>query len=303
MTDFHDPVLLKESVDALITRRDGLYIDVTFGGGGHSRAILDLLGSSGKLYAFDQDKDAIDQRIDDHRLVLIRSNFRYVANFLRYYGVQTVDGILADLGVSSFQLNADYKGFSYQHSEILDMRMNQLGDTSAKQFLAKTSEAELIDVLSKYGEVRNAKTVSRAILTRRKSRPIQNTQDLLQCIEPFVIGNRSRYLAQLFQAIRIKVNDEMGALVALLKTSERVLRPGGRLIVITYHSVEDRIVKHFMKRGQIDGVQKATFSNRREDSPWSMRPLTKKPITPTDQEIKLNNRARSAKLRVAEKID
>ena len=302
MSDFHIPVLLEESLDGLVTDLGGCYVDATFGGGGHSKAILQKLGPDAMLYAFDQDQDAIEQGFEDDRLRLIRSNFRYIGNFLRYYGVDLVDGILADLGVSSFQLDTKHKGFSFQESDLLDMRMNQLSEQTAASFLARTSEIELIEVLSEYGQVRNAKTIAKAIIDRRKYRPLNTVKELLQCVEPFVIGNRSRYLAQLFQAIRIKVNDEMGALKAFLKTSEQVLKPGGRLVVITYHSVEDRIVKHFMKRGVFSRPDFGQSKYGSYHRPQPLKTLTKKPITPSDHELRMNRRARSAKLRIAEKI-
>ena len=301
MSDFHQPVLLAESLAAMVTNAGGIYVDATFGGGGHSRALLPNLEESAKLYAFDQDADAIGQRFNDPRLVLTQSNFRYIGNFLQYFKVPFVDGILADLGVSSYQIDADHKGFSFQRSEMLDMRMNQKSELTAEVFLNRVSEMELLQVLSEYGEVRNAKSVAKAIVQRRRFRPIKTVQELLLCLDPLVMGNRSRYFAQLFQAIRIKVNDEMGALEALLKTSEQILRPGGKLVVITYHSIEDRMVKHFMKSGRLDGkrIEADYFSEKKK---WSLKPLTKKPILPTALEIKQNKRSRSAKLRIAEKI-
>ena len=301
MSDFHQPVLLAESLSALVTDKEGTYVDATFGGGGHSKALLKRLSAFAKLYAFDQDADAIGQGFADPRLILTQSNFRYVGNFMQYFEVPSVNGILVDLGVSSYQIDADHKGFSFQRSEMLDMRMNRDSELTAEAFLNRVSEIELQQVLSEYGEVRNAKSVAKAIIQRRKFRPIKSVQELLLCLDPLVMGNRSRYYAQLFQAIRIKVNDEMGALEALLKTSEQILKPGGKLVIITYHSGEDRMVKHFMKSGLL-AAEKAGSDYFLSKKEWTLKTITKKPILPTEDEIKRNKRSRSAKLRVAEKI-
>ncbi|MDH3245097.1 MAG: 16S rRNA (cytosine(1402)-N(4))-methyltransferase RsmH [Saprospiraceae bacterium] len=294
---FHKPVLLDQSVEGLISDRDGLYVDATFGGGGHAKAILDNLSPKGRLFAFDQDKDALANNLHDDRCTLIHSNFRFIRNFLRYHGVVKVHGILADLGVSSFQLDELSKGFSFD-SEDLDMRMNPASPISAADLINQLSEKELLKILSEYGEVRNAKTLARAIVQARLSAPIKNTQNLIQAIEPVIMGHRTRYLAQVFQAIRIKVNDEIGALKELLTTSIDILAPRGRLVIITYHSVEDRVVKHFMKSGNF-GPDISLFNPSHD---WLLKTINKKPIRPDADEIRRNRRSRSAKLRIAERI-
>lgn len=294
---FHQPVLLDQAVEGLISDRDGLYVDATFGGGGHAKAILDNLSPKGRLFAFDQDKDALANKLHDDRCTLIHSNFRFIRNFLRYHGVEKVHGILADLGVSSFQLDELSKGFSFD-SEDLDMRMNPASPISAADLINQLSEIELLKILSEYGEVRNAKTLARAIVQARLSAPIKNTQNLIQAIEPVIMGHRTRYLAQVFQAIRIKVNDEIGALKELLTTSIDILAPRGRLVIITYHSVEDRVVKHFMKSGTF-GPDISLFNPSHD---WILKTINKKPIRPDADEIRRNRRSRSAKLRIAERI-
>ncbi len=301
MSDYHQPVMPTESIKGLVTDVDGIYVDATFGGGGHSRILLESLSEGGQLYAFDQDTDALAQGFADKRLMLIRSNFRYVANFLRYYGISQVSGFLADLGVSSYQIDTPEKGFSFTKSRRLDMRMNQDAEFTAEDWLNQASEMELMEVMSQYGEVRNAKTLARTIFNCRAKRTFHTVGDLLRCIETAVIGNKSRYLAQVFQAIRIKVNDELGALKALLKTTEQFLKPGGRLVIITYHSLEDRLVKHFMKDGTFGSTTKVAVDFYGRKPEWSLKPITKKPILPSSEEIEKNRRARSAKLRIAEK--
>ena len=296
---YHAPVMCAETVDSLITDRQGVYVDATYGGGGHSAAILNVLGDRGHLFAFDQDLDAFANRVEDSRLTLIHGNFRFLRQWMRYYQLSHIHGLMADLGVSSFQLDQKSKGFSYAGDADLDMRMNVKSEASAFDVLNETSEGGLVEIFSQYGEVRNAKTLAKAIVVARTLRPIKNVQELLTCIDPLVMGNRSRYLAQVFQAIRIKVNDEMGSLRALLSTAADLLVQGGRLSVLTYHSVEDRLVKHFMKSGKLDERDLAgEFDGRK----WHLRMLTKKPVLPTREEVQINRRARSAKLRIAEKI-
>lgn len=297
-TGYHQPVLLVACIDALITNPDGVYIDATFGGGGHSQEILKRLGPKGHLIGFDQDKDAQENVIDDHRFELIHGNFRFIRHYLHYKGIHQLDGILADLGVSSYQLDAKEKGFSFSGSDVFDMRMNQRAAKSALDIVNHESEENLVSIFSSYGEVRNSKTLARAIISAREQRSISNTHEFLTCVEPQVMGNRARYLAQVFQAIRIKVNDEIGALQDFLVAGADMLVPGGRLVVLTYHSIEDRVVKHFIKSGKTDHFENQLLD--KNDS-WILRPLNKKPILPDDQEIKINSRARSAKLRIAEK--
>ena len=302
MSEYHKPVMLTTCVALLVVDPDGIYVDATFGGGGHSKAILAQLGASARLLAFDQDIDALQHAPDDDRLVLIHSNFRFLSNHLQYHGISQVDGILADLGVSSFQLDEGTKGFSFQHASKLDMRMNQTDGESAAEFLNRATVEELIAVLSEYGEVRNAKSLARGIISFRHNQPLKTVQDFLTCVSPFVFGNRARYLAQVFQAIRIKVNNEMGALAALLKTTVKILKPGGRLLVLTYHSVEDRMVKHFMRDGILTPNQPPLVDAYGQRKNWPMKVITKKPMVPSNVEITENPRARSAKLRIAEKL-
>ena len=294
--------MLTTCVALLVVDPDGIYVDATFGGGGHSKAILAQLGASARLLAFDQDIDALQHAPDDDRLVLIHSNFRFLSNHLQYHGISQVDGILADLGVSSFQLDEGTKGFSFQHASKLDMRMNQTDGESAAEFLNRATVEELIAVLSEYGEVRNAKSLARGIISFRHNQPLKTVQDFLTCVSPFVFGNRARYLAQVFQAIRIKVNNEMGALQALLKTTVKLLKPGGRLLVLTYHSVEDRMVKHFMRNGTFAPREVAPMDAFGQRQRWPFTVMTRKPMVPSDVEITENPRARSAKLRIAEKL-
>lgn len=297
---YHQPVLLNPSIDALVTDPAGTYVDATFGGGGHSREILSRLNGDGRLFAFDQDADALANAVPDQRLHLVHGNFRFLRHHLRYFGVYQLDGILADLGVSSFQLDAKSKGFSFMEGESLDMRMNIRAEKNALDVVNQESEENLVNIFSSYGGVRNSKTLTKAIVATRAQRPFSNTHEFLNCVEPLAMGNRARYLAQVFQAIRIKVNDEIGALQDFLVAGADMLVPGGRLVVLTYHSLEDRIVKHFIKSGRTD---QAEHSLEEYGKPWWLIPLNKKPILPDAREVKMNNRARSAKLRIAEKIN
>lgn len=298
--EYHNPVLLKESVDELVTNPDGVYIDVTFGGGGHSLEILERLSDKGRLIAFDQDLDAHKNSIQDDRIEMVHSNFCFLERFLKLLKVKQVDGVLGDLGVSSFHLNAPERGFSFRYPEVrLDMRMNPLYETTAVDLVASYSEDELVRIFSAYGEIRNSKTLAAEIVEQRKQRSIETVGDLLAAIDPVVRGSRNRYLAQVFQAIRIELNDEMGTLGSMLEQSLKVLKVGGRLVIISYHSLEDRMVKNFMKTGNIEGdVVKDDFGK-------FLRPfqsVIKKVVVPTGLEIRKNNRARSAKLRAAVKI-
>ena len=293
---YHVPVMAKESLEALAIQPDGIYVDATFGGGGHSRLILSELGDNGRLLAFDQDEDASQNVPEDDRFTFVQHNFRFLKRFLRLYQIEKVDGILADLGVSSFQLDQAERGFSYRFDTPLDMRMNQATGQTAAELLQSASERELVRIFSQYGEVRNSKTLANAIVADRKERPIRTVGDLLGLIEPLIKGQRLRYLSQVFQALRIEVNDEMGALSDFLEQCKGVLRPGGRLVVITYHSIEDRLVKRFLKTGNIEGeVEKDFYGNI--NRPFQL--VARKAILPGAEELQQNPRSRSAKLRVA----
>ena len=293
---YHDPVLLKESVDALNIKEDGVYVDVTFGGGGHSKEILKRLGENGKLFAFDQDQDAVKNKIDDHRFMLIEENFRYISRFLKFYGVRKVDGVLADLGVSSHQFDEAERGFSIRFDGELDMRMNQNAKVSAKEVVNDYEEKQLADILFLYGELRNARALARTIVTERDKERIETSFQLRQALQRFLPKAREhKILAQIFQAIRIEVNEELEVLKEFLNQIPGLLNPEGRLSVISYHSLEDRLVKRFIRTGLFSGEpEKDFFGNIHV-------PLMKvgKLIGPTPQEINVNNRARSAKLRVA----
>lgn len=296
---YHEPVMLKECIEGLQIKSDGIYVDVTYGGGGHSRAILEQLGDDGRLFGFDQDLDASSQLIDDSRLTFVQHNFRFLKRFLKLHGVTKVDGILADLGVSSHQLNEAERGFSYRFDALLDMRMNQVGDLSASDILRDYNVDQLQRIFSEYGEVRNSKTLAEAIVEQRESREIKTVSDFLIILDPLVRGKRARYLAQVFQALRIEANDEMAALRDFLESSKEVLKPDGRLVVMSYHSLEDRYVKNFMKKGTFDG------EFIKDDFGKIYRPfkvLTKKAVEASEEELKRNSRARSAKLRIAERV-
>jgi len=300
-TTYHDPVLLTESVDALNIVADGIYVDVTFGGGGHSRDILKHLGPKGRLIGFDQDEDAQRNQIRDPRFVLVRHNYRYVRQFLRYYDVLPVNGLLADLGISSYQIDEASKGFSIRFNAPLDMRMNRQSDLTAARVLNEYPEAQLLKVLSEYGEVRNARSLVRMILELRKEKKFDEIEDFKTRISPCVDRQyESQYYAKVFQALRIEVNDELGALKELLMRSAEIIKPGGRLVVIAYHSLEDRLVKNFIARGKFEGeTEKDLFGNAVE---VPFRAITKKPLEASPEEIARNPRARSAKLRIAERI-
>jgi 16S rRNA (cytosine1402-N4)-methyltransferase len=298
MSRYHVSVLLKESIQHLNIRPDGKYVDVTFGAGGHSRAILHLLNAKGHLYAFDQDTDAHLNNVDDERFTLIQSNFRYIRRFLRLEGVDAVDGILADLGVSSHQLDQPERGFSYRFDAPLDMRMNKDSDLQAADVLKTYSEQKLIEIFSNYGEVRNAKTLAQAICLATKHADIRTTFDLNRILDQHVIGPKLKYFSQVYQALRMEVNDEMGALREMLTEGYKVLKTGGRFVVITFHSIEDRVVKNFFKTGNFEGeIEKDDFGNI--SRPFAL--VNKKVITADFEEQKANPRSRSAKLRAAVK--
>lgn len=296
---YHLPVLLNESIEGLSITPDGTYVDLTFGGGGHSRAIMNHLGESGRLLAFDQDEDALANAIDDSRFTLIHENFKYLKNFLRIHNVRSVDGILADLGVSSHQFDVAERGFSSRFDGQLDLRMDRRQEFSAHTLVNEYEENELARVLRLYGELPNYKQLARAICQSRTSRPIETTFDLKESIQRHLPRNKeNKFLAMVFQAIRIEVNGEMEALRSMLEQTAEVIKPGGRLVIISYHSLEDRLVKNWMRSGNFDGeIEKDFFGN--PITPFV--PVSRKAITPTTEELNINNRSRSAKLRVAEK--
>ncbi|HMR89602.1 MAG TPA: 16S rRNA (cytosine(1402)-N(4))-methyltransferase RsmH [Saprospiraceae bacterium] len=299
MSEYHVSVLLDESIKSLSIRPNGKYVDVTFGAGGHSKSILNELSAKGHLYAFDQDEDAVENIIHDTRFTLIEANFRYLKRFLRLEGISEVDGILADLGVSSHQLDFPERGFSYRFDAPLDMRMNIKSDMSAADLLRTYSEESLVEILSNYGEVRNSKSLAKAIINARKFADIKTTFDFNRVLDQNVMGLRLKYFSQVYQALRMEVNDEIGALRDMLEDGLAVLKPGGRFSVITFHSIEDRVVKNFFKSGNFDGeVEKDEFGNIQK--PFSL--VNKKVIMADAKEQKANVRSRSAKLRVAEKI-
>jgi 16S rRNA (cytosine1402-N4)-methyltransferase len=297
--EYHSPVLLNESVNGLAIKKNGVYVDVTFGGGGHSRKILQHLGPEGRLFAFDQDKDALSNTIKDDRFVLINENFKFMKRFLRFHGVKAVDGILADFGVSSYQFDAPERGFSIRFDAPLDMRMNQEDKLSAKTIVDSYSEEELRRIFWDFGELRSAPAIARTIVEARSERPIETTFELKKLLHKFLPrGKNNKILAQIYQAIRIEVNNELEVLKLFLIASKELLKTEGRLSVISYHSLEDRLVKRFIRNGMFQGEPvRDVFGN------YSV-PLEKvgKLIVPTAEEIKINNRARSAKLRIAKKI-
>ena len=297
--EYHNPVLLKETVDGLNIKPDGVYVDVTFGGGGHSREILKRLGPAGKLIAFDQDKDALQNAIDDMRFLLINQNFRFLKQFLRFHGFRTVDGILGDFGVSSHQFDVAERGFSTRFEADLDMRMNRDTNFSAYTVVNKYEEVQLRNVLSNYGELRSAAGMARVIVEARQTEKIKTSEQLKKVLSRFLPAHKeNKILAQIYQAIRIEVNQELEALKDFLLQTNEVLKPGGRLSLISYHSLEDRLVKRYIRNGLFEGEpEKDAFGHF--EVPFK---AVGKFIIPSDEEIKQNNRARSAKLRIAEKI-
>lgn len=297
--NYHTPVMLSECLEGLQIDPNGIYVDVTFGGGGHSRAIFDQLSSDGRLIAFDQDKDAQQNTWEAPNFTFIAANFSHLTNHLRLLGISKVDGILADLGVSSHQFDETKRGFSFRGDAELDMRMNQNQSLSAKEIVNEYEEEDLVRIFRNFGEIANARKLTNAILTARKSKPINTTGELTHIIESCAPKHREhKYFAQVFQALRIEVNGEMDALEQLLHQCAKLLKPGGRLVVISYHSLEDRMVKNFMKRGSITGeVTKDFFGNLLKP----LNEVNRKPIAPTEDEIEHNTRARSAKLRIAER--
>ena len=312
---YHIPVLLNDSIDGLDIKPAGIYVDVTFGGGGHSREILSRLGSEGHLYSFDQDADAernLPQPLQRRRgaaeggdgdtggnFTFVRSNFRYLKNWMRYYGVDQIDGLLADLGVSSHHFDDETRGFSFRFDAPLDMRMNKRAGQTAADLVNYADERRLADIFFLYGELKTARRIASAIVKRRSERPILTTQDLIDTVQPLIAKDREKKdLARLFQALRIEVNHEMEALKEMLLAATELIRPGGRLVVITYHSLEDRIVKNVMRSGNVEGRVSSDFFGRIE-KPFTT--VNNKVITPSDEEQTANPRSRSAKLRIAEK--
>lgn len=298
---YHIPVLMKDSVDGLNIGSAGIYVDVTFGGGGHSREILSRLDADGHLYSFDQDADAEKNIINDNRLTFVRSNFRYLKNWMRYYGVDHIDGLQADLGVSSHHFDDESRGFSFRFDAPLDMRMNKRNGTTAADVVNTYDEERLADIFYLYGELKNSRKIAAALVKARAAHKIETTQDFIGAVESLFRREREKKdMAKLFQALRIEVNNEMTALKEMLRSATELLRPGGRLSVITYHSLEDRIVKNVMKTGNPEGKMKQDFFGRIE-TPFTL--INNKVITPDDEELANNPRSRSAKLRIAEKKD
>ena len=296
---YHVPVMLRECLDALQIQEDGIYVDATFGGGGHSKAILHQLGKKGKLFAFDVDHDAKANAINDERFQLIEANYRYLKRFLRVYNVTKVNGILADFGISSHQIDEPARGFSTRYDAPLDMRMDTTTGISARDVLNTYSEDQMKKIFWNYGEIDNARSLTKKIIACRAEQPINSTKELVKIARPFAKGKEVKYLSQVFQAIRIEVNDELNAIRDFLEQSEDVLDKGGRLVVMSYHSLEDRPVKNFMRYGVFEGVPEKDIYGNFEHH---LKVITKKPIQANAEELERNPRARSARLRVAEKL-
>lgn len=301
MANYHEPVLLRESVDALVTDEDGIYVDVTFGGGGHSREILKRLGKKGKLIAFDQDEDAIQNTIDDKRFMLIRSNFRYMKNFLRYHHLIPVTGILADLGISSHQIDTAERGFSTRFDASLDMRMNNRSELTAAQIINEYPEEKLREIFREYSELREARSLSKKIISYRTEKKITSTTELMEILKTETNrGHEFQFFAKVFQALRIEVNRELDALKEMLLQCGDVIAEKGRLVVISYHSLEDRLAKNFIAAGNFSGeVERDAIFGKPAATPFTA--LNKKPAEASETEIQKNTRARSARMRVAEK--
>jgi 16S rRNA (cytosine1402-N4)-methyltransferase len=299
--EYHVPVLLQETVEGLHVQPDGIYVDCTFGGGGHSGAILKELGSNGQLLAFDQDADARQNVPDDPRVVFVPHNFRHLQRFLRLHKITQVDGILADLGVSSHQFDEAGRGFSIRFEGDMDMRMDKRQELTAYEVVETYDELRLHKLFEQYGEVTNAKTLARTIVQVRQNVSLQTIANFKQALQGVVKGNPNKYFAQVFQALRIEVNDELGALKEMLQQIPSLLKPGGRVAIITFHSLEDRIVKNFFRKGDMEDAEPADPFGRNVPEP-PLKVITKKPVTASDEELKRNPRSRSAKLRVAEKV-
>ena len=297
---YHVPVLLNEVIEGLHINPDGIYVDCTFGGGGHSKAILSKLGAKGKLIAFDQDDDAKNNLPNDERLVFVSHNFRHLQRFLKLEGITTVDGIMADLGVSSHQFNEAERGFSIRFNAELDMRMDQRQTLTAFDVVQTYTEQQLHKLFEQYGEVTNSKTLAKTIVQVRNNASLKTIDGFKNALREIVKGNPNKYFAQVFQALRIEVNDELGVLKEMLQQIPSLLNPGGRAAIITFHSLEDRLVKNFFRRGSFEEPEENPFTNTVLKS--ELKIITKKPVVPSDKEMKENPRSRSAKLRVAEKI-
>lgn len=297
---YHVPVLLHETVDGLSVRPDGIYVDATLGGGGHTREILQRLGPQGRLFSFDQDEEAIQQAPADARLICIRQNFRHVARFLRVHQVTKIDGLLADLGVSSHQFDEPQRGFSIRFDAPLDMRMDIRQSLTAAELVHTYTEQQLHQLFEKYGEVTNARTLARRIAEKRQLQPLDTIFRFREAIREVVVGHPQKYLAKVFQALRIAVNDELGALEVLLLQLPDLLKPGGRAAIITFHSLEDRMVKQFFKSGRRETEDRDILYGTR--TPDLMRPVTRKPVEPSPDEVRQNPRSRSARLRIAERL-
>lgn len=292
---YHTPVMLKESVDGMQIQKEDICVDVTFGGGGHSREILSRLGKKGHLYSFDQDEDAEKNAPDDKRFTFVRGNFRFLYNFMRYHEVESIDALLADLGVSGHHFDDETRGFSFRFDSELDMRMNKRGGRTAAELLNTADEEQLARIFKLYGELNCSRKLAATIVKQRSLRPFRKVSDLIEAAKPFCPPQREKKeLAKVFQALRIEINQEIESLKEMLEQAKELLKPGGRLVVITYHSLEDRIVKNFMKSGNIDGTIEKDFFGR-STSPFE----TKKVILPSDEEMQINPRSRSAKLRIA----
>lgn len=297
---YHIPVMLNECMEGLAIKPDGVYVDVTFGGGGHSKEILSRLGEKGTLYGFDQDADAENNIPEDDRFVFVRSNFRYLSNFMRFHGETEIDGLLADLGVSSHHFDDKDRGFSFRFQGMLDMRMNTRAGKTAADILNTYTEEALSTLFYLYGELKNSRKLASVIVKARETKPLETTDEFLVLITPYIGKDKEKkMLAQVFQALRIEVNDEMRALREMLQQAMRLLKPGGRLVVMTYHSLEDRLVKNFFKSGNFEGTISQDFFGNIQ-SPFRL--INNKVITPSSEEVEVNPRSRSAKLRIAEKL-
>lgn len=297
---YHIPVMLNECMEGLAIKPDGVYVDVTFGGGGHSREILSRLGKKGTLYGFDQDADAENNIPEDDRFVFVRSNFRYLSNFMRFHGETEIDGLLADLGVSSHHFDDKDRGFSFRFQGMLDMRMNTRAGKTAADILNTYTEEALSTLFYLYGELKNSRKLASVIVKARETKPLETIDEFLALITPYIGKDKEKkMLAQVFQALRIEVNDEMCALREMLQQAMRLLKPGGRLVVMTYHSLEDRLVKNFFKSGNFEGTISQDFFGNIQ-SPFRL--INNKVITPSSEEVEVNPRSRSAKLRIAEKL-
>ena len=299
MSDYHEPVLLSESIDALVGDEEGCYVDVTYGGGGHTAEILNRLGAKGRLMVFDQDEEALGNLIEDDRLVFVKSNFRHLYRYWRWLGWARVDGVLADLGVSSHQLDADYRGFSHRFDAGVDMRMNTDSPLTARHLIKRYDFENLVRVFSDYGEVRNAKKLARTIVEARESgEEIRTTADLNVLLDEVRVGERNKYLSQVYQALRIEVNEEMQSLEEMLMGAKRVLKDGGRIVVVSYHSLEDRMVKRFFRSGDVSGeIERDVYGRSLAD----MKQIGKL-IQPGETELNADSRSRSAKMRIGEKL-